>query len=202
MDLILSLCALVALSPVLFITALLVRLKLGSPIIFTQKRPGKNGIIFTLYKFRSMTDARDGSGELLSDELRLTKFGRMLRSTSLDELPELFNILKGDMSIVGPRPLLLQYLNYYTEKEKHRHDVCPGLTGLAQVSGRNFLKWEARLAKDVEYVNNITFLKDVKIILKTGLKVIKRLDISTNTGEVEGNLAEIRSTSNKITYDI
>lgn len=194
MDFFLSLCALIILSPVLLITAILVGVKLGRPIIFTQKRPGKNEKIFTLCKFRTMTEARDGNGEQLPDEVRLTKLGRMLRSTSLDELPELFNILKGDMSIVGPRPLLIQYLHYYTEEEKHRHNVRPGLTGLAQVSGRNFLKWDARLAKDVEYVNNITFLNDMHIILKTFYKVIKRLDISVDTCDVEGNLAEIRST--------
>jgi len=201
MDFILSLCALIVLSPVLLITAILVRVKLGSPIIFTQKRPGKNEKIFTLCKFRTMTDARDENGELLSDEVRLTKFGRMLRSTSLDELPELFNILKSEMSLVGPRPLLVQYLLSYTEEEKQRHDVYPGLTGLAQVSGRNFLNWDDRLAKDVEYVNNITFLNDINIILKTVLKVIKRQDISANTGDVEGNLAEIRCTGNKVTLN-
>lgn len=193
MDFLMSLCALIVFSPVLLIIALLVRLKLGSPIIFKQKRPGKNERIFTLYKFRTMTDARDENGELFSDGVRLTKFGRMLRSTSLDELPELFNILKGDMSFVGPRPLLVQYLLYYTEKEMHRHDAYPGLTGLAQVNGRNFLKWDDRLARDVEYVNNITFLNDLTIILKTVLKVIKRQDISANAGDFEGNLAEIRA---------
>ena len=201
MDFVLSLCALIVLSPVLLITAILVGVKLGSPIIFTQKRPGKNEKIFTLYKFRTMTESRGEKGELLPDEVRLTKFGRMLRSTSLDELPELFNILKGDMSIVGPRPLLVEYLLYYTEEERHRHDVRPGLTGLAQVRGRNFLKWDARLAKDVEYVNNITCLNDIHIILETAFKVIRRLDISANTVDVEGNLAEIRSTSNQITLN-
>lgn len=201
MDFILSLCALIVLSPVLLITAILVCVKLGRPIIFTQKRPGKNEKIFTLCKFRTMTESRGENGELLPDEVRLTKFGRMLRSTSLDELPELFNILKGDMSIVGPRPLLMEYLLYYTEEEKHRHDVRPGLTGLAQVRGRNFLKWDARLAKDVEYVNNITCLNDIHIILETAFKVIRRLDISANTVDAEGNLAEIRSTSNQITLN-
>ena len=154
LDFILSLCALIVLSPVLLIVAILVRVKLGSPIIFKQKRPGKDEKIFTLYKFRTMTDEKDENGNLLPDSERLTKFGKFLRSTSLDELPELINILKGDMAIVGPRPLLVEYLEFYTEEEKHRHDVRPGLTGLAQVNGRNNLKWDDRLAYDVKYVNN------------------------------------------------
>ena len=152
LDFILSLFAIIILSPVLLIVALLVRIKLGSPVIFKQKRPGLNEKIFTLYKFRTMTDAKDEHGNLLPDEIRLTKFGKLLRSTSLDELPELFNILKGDMSIVGPRPLLVNYLPFYSDVEKHRHDVRPGLTGWAQVNGRNFLNWDYRLKKDVEYV--------------------------------------------------
>lgn len=195
MDFILSLVGIIALSPVLLIVALLVRVKLGSPVLFKQKRPGLNEKIFTLCKFRTMTDERDDNGELLSDSVRLTKFGKFLRSTSLDELPELFNILKGDMSIVGPRPLLVQYLPYYTTKEKHRHDVRPGLTGLAQVSGRNFLAWDDRLGKDVEYVSSIRFLGDLSIIFKTVQKVLKRDGIAVNTNEIEGNLANMRQKS-------
>ncbi len=178
MDVILSLMAIIVLSPVLIIVAVLVRLKLGSPVLFKQKRPGLNEKIFTMYKFRTMTDEKDEIGEPLPDSVRLTKFGRMLRSTSLDELPELFNILKGDMSIVGPRPLLERYLSYYTDTEKLRHTVRPGLSGLAQINGRNNLDWDSRLRLDVEYVQNITFLIDLNIILKTFLKAIKREDIT------------------------
>lgn len=151
LDLILSLMALILLMPLMIIIGILVRINLGSPIIFKQKRPGKNEKIFTLYKFRTMTDKRDIDGNLLPDEYRLTKFGKFLRSTSLDELPELINIIKGDMAIVGPRPLLVEYLPYYTEEEKHRHDVRPGLTGLAQVNGRNALQWEERFSFDLQY---------------------------------------------------
>ena len=176
-DVVCSICALIMLSPIIVVTFLLVRIKLGSPVLFMQERPGKNGEIFKLYKFRSMTDARDENGKLLSDDIRLTKFGRLLRSTSLDELPELFNILKGDMSIVGPRPLLVEYLPYYTKEERHRHDVRPGLTGLAQINGRNTLTWEEKFAFDIEYVKDITFIKDVQIIFKTVKKVFKREDI-------------------------
>lgn len=192
LDFILSLFAIIILSPVLLIVALLVRIKLGSPVIFKQKRPGLNEKIFTLYKFRTMTDAKDEQGNLLPDEIRLTKFGKLLRSTSLDELPELFNILKGDMSIVGPRPLLVNYLPFYSDVEKHRHDVRPGLTGWAQVNGRNFLNWDYRLKKDVEYVNNISFLFDIKIIVNTVLIVLKKSDIATDTRTVESNFAEER----------
>ena len=149
-------------------------MKLGSPALFTQERPGKNEKVFKLYKFRSMTDERDKNGELLPDEIRLTRFGRLLRATSLDELPELFNILKGDMSLIGPRPLLVRYLPYYTKEERHRHDVRPGLTGLAQVNGRNALGWEDRFAYDLEYVNHLTFGMDIKIIAMTVGKVLKR----------------------------
>lgn len=173
-----ALLALIVLSPILCITALLVRTKLGSPILFTQDRPGKDGKIFKLMKFRSMTDARDEEGNLLPDDDRLPKFGRVLRSTSLDELPELFNILKGDMAVVGPRPLLIQYLPYYTQEERHRHDVRPGLTGLAQINGRNTITWKEKFAYDIEYVNNITFVNDLKIIIKTVGKVFKRSDIA------------------------
>lgn len=173
MDFILSLIAIIVLSPVLLVVAILVRIKLGSPVLFTQERPGKDEKIFKLYKFRTMTDERDKNGELLPDGMRLTKFGKMLRSTSLDELPELLNILKGDMSIVGPRPLLVKYLPYYTEYEKHRHDVRPGLTGWAQVHGRNSIKsWEERFGYDVDYVNDISFCRDVKIIFLTVKNVL------------------------------
>ena len=161
LDIILSGVALILLSPILLIVAILVRTKLGSPVIFHQERPGKDEKIFTLCKFRTMTDARDENGNLLPDSVRLTKFGKLLRATSLDELPELWNIFKGDMSIIGPRPLLVSYLPYYTEKEKLRHSVRPGLTGLAQVSGRNFIDWDRRIAKDVEYVENLTFAMDI-----------------------------------------
>lgn len=156
------------------IVAILVRIKLGSPVLFKQERPGKNEEIFKLYKFRTMTDARDKNGKLLPDEVRLTKFGRALRTTSLDELPEVFNILKGEMSLVGPRPLTIQYLPYYSEEERHRHDVRPGLSGLAQVNGRNFIDWDHRLAFDVQYVKKITFIGDLRIILQTALKFVRK----------------------------
>ena len=174
------------------IVAVLVRIKLGSPVLFKQERPGKNEEIFKLYKFRTMTDARDENGNLLPDEVRLTKFGRALRATSLDELPEVFNILKGEMSLVGPRPLTIQYLPYYSEEERHRHDVRPGLSGLAQVNGRNFIDWEHRLAFDVQYVKKITFIGDLRIILQTALKFIKKEDIAVDTNKVEPNFAEER----------
>jgi len=170
--------ALILLMPLMIIIGILVRINLGSPIIFKQKRPGKNEKIFTLYKFRTMTDKRDIDGNLLPDEYRLTKFGKFLRSTSLDELPELINIIKGDMAIVGPRPLLVEYLPYYTEEEKHRHDVRPGLTGLAQVNGRNLLEWDERLKKDLEYINSISVKNDLFIIFRTIINVIKRKDIA------------------------
>ncbi len=178
MDFILSLMAIIVLSPILIIVGVLVRVKLGSPVLFKQKRPGLNEKIFTMYKFRTMTDEKDENGELLPDSVRLTKFGKMLRSTSLDELPELFNILKGDMSIVGPRPLLERYLPYYTDTEKLRHTVRPGLSGLAQINGRNNLGWDSRLGLDVEYVQDITFFLDLNIILKTFFKAIKREGIT------------------------
>lgn len=173
-----ALLALIVLSPVILITAVLVRFKLGSPVIFKQERPGMNGNIFTLYKFRTMTDTRDVNGELLPDEERLTKFGKLLRSTSLDELPELWNIIKGDMSIVGPRPLIPEYLMYYTQEEKHRHDVRPGLTGLAQVNGRSFISWEEIFEYDLQYVSHITFIQDIKILLDTFKKVLERKNIA------------------------
>lgn len=174
LDFLLSLCGIVALSPVLLLLCILVRVKLGSPVLFHQERPGKNEKIFKLYKFRSMTDAKDSQGNLLPDEERLPRFGRILRSTSLDELPELFNILKGDMSLIGPRPLLVRYLPHYTEEERHRHDVRPGLTGLAQVNGRNALGWEDRFRYDLYYVEHLSFLMDLKIIGMTAGKVLKR----------------------------
>lgn len=179
MDFILSFIAIIVLSPVLLIVALLVRSKLGSPVIFKQKRPGLRGKIFTMYKFRTMTDERDEFGVLLPDGIRLTRFGRLLRNTSLDELPELFNILRGDMSVVGPRPLLVKYLPLYSEEQMHRHDVKPGLTGYAQVYGRNSLAWEERFELDVFYTRNITFLGDIKIILRTIKKAIKKEDIDS-----------------------
>jgi undecaprenyl phosphate N,N'-diacetylbacillosamine 1-phosphate transferase len=181
MDFILSLCAIIVLAPVLMIIAILVRIKLGSPVLFKQKRPGLNEKIFTLYKFRTMTDERNENGELLPDEIRLTRFGKFLRSTSLDELPELFNILKGDMSIIGPRPLLIQYLALYNKHQKRRHEVRPGLSGLAQVSGRNAISWEDKFELDVEYVDNISFICDWKIIFLTLKKAFMREDINSET---------------------
>ncbi len=184
--------ALVILSPVLAVTAVLVRIKLGKPVVFCQERPGKDEKIFKMYKFRTMTNTCDEEGNLLPDEKRLTPFGRMLRKTSLDELPELFNIFKGDMSIVGPRPLLCSYLPYYTEREKKRHSVMPGLTGLAQVNGRNMLAWDERLELDVRYAENITFIGDMKIIVRTVTKVFASEGIAVDTAVVEPNLAEER----------
>ena len=181
MDFILSLIAIIVLSPVMFVVAILVRIKLGSPVIFKHNRPGLNEKIFTLYKFRTMTDMKDEKGELLPNSVRLTKFGRILRSTSLDELPELFNILKGDMSIIGPRPLLIEYLQYYNDEQRYRHDVRPGLSGLAQVNGRNAITWEQKFDYDVEYVKNITFLLDVRLIIKTVLKVFKREGVNKSS---------------------
>ena len=180
LDIILSAFALIVLSPILAVTALLVRIKLGSPVIYKAKRPGKidpktgEEKIFCLYKFRSMTNAKDSEGNLLPDKERLTKFGRLLRATSLDELPELVNILKGDMSIVGPRPLGVKAVAYYTAEERHRHDVRPGLTGLAQARGRNSLSWEEKFAYDLQYIQNVSFLLDCRIILETVVKVLKR----------------------------
>ena len=180
-DFILSLVALIVLSPVFLMLAILVRAKLGSPVIFKQERPGLNGRIFTLYKFRSMSDARDENGNLLPDEVRLTRFGKILRSTSLDELPELVNILKGDMSIVGPRPLLVRYLPLYNEHQARRHEVRPGFTGYVQVHGRNAITWEDKFDKDVYYVDHVSFLMDWKIIFRTVLTVLKREGISSSS---------------------
>ncbi len=187
LDFILSLIALIILSPLILIIGILVRIKLGKPVIFKQKRPGKDEKIFILYKFRTMTDKKDEEGNLLPDSKRLTKFGKFLRSTSLDELPELINIIKGEMAIVGPRPLLVEYLPLYNEEQKHRHDVRPGLTGLAQINGRNTIDWEEKFKEDIEYVNNITFIQDTKIILKTVVKVFKRDGINQ-----EGNATMIK----------
>lgn len=178
LDIILSFFALVILAPLLLSVFLLVKIKLGSPVLFKQERPGLNGKIFIILKFRTMTDERDENGKSLNDSERLTSFGKILRSTSIDELPELINILKGDMSIVGPRPLLVKYLPLYNKEQRHRHDVRPGLTGLAQVNGRNAISWEDKFKYDVEYVNNISFLGDFKIILQTVLKVFQRADIN------------------------
>ena len=193
-DFILSLIAIIVLSPIYIIVAVLVRIKLGSPVLFTQDRPGKDEKIFKMYKFRTMTSDTDEQGNLLPDEVRLTKFGKALRSTSLDELPELFNILKGDMSIVGPRPLLVRYLPLYNEHQKHRHDVRPGFTGWAQCNGRNAISWEEKFDLDVFYVNHISFLLDVKIVFKTVKTVLCREGISSETS---ATMEEFRGTSNE-----
>lgn len=192
LDILLSLCILVLLSPVYAVLIVLVRIKLGSPVFFKQERPGLNGEIFTLYKFRTMTDARDKDGKLLPDKDRLTSFGKFLRSSSLDELPEFFNILKGDMSFIGPRPLLVSYLPYYTERESLRHTVRPGLTGLAQVSGRNFIDWDRRLAKDVEYVEGLSLRMDLRVLFLSVKVVLCRSDVAEDTNQSEGNFAQIR----------
>ncbi len=183
LDFLLSLIAIIILSPILLIVAILVRVKLGSPIIFKQERPGLNEKIFTIYKFRTMTDAKDKDGNFLDDAERLTNFGKKLRSTSLDELPELFNILKGDMSIVGPRPLLVKYLPYYNEHQKKRHLVRSGLTGLAQVNGRNAISWEEKFDLDVKYVETVSFRQDVHIVFLTIKKVLMKEGISSATSE-------------------
>ena len=198
LDLLLASIALIILSPFIGIIAILVRVNLGSPVVFSQERPGKinpktgKEKNFKLYKFRSMTNAKDENGNLLSDDIRLTKFGRVLRATSADELLELVNIIKGEMAIVGPRPLLVEYLPYYTEEERHRHDVRPGLTGLAQVNGRNAISWDKKLAYDVEYVSKITFLQDLKIILETVVKTIKKSDIQVGKDFKAGKFIDQR----------
>ena len=192
LDCFLSTGALIVLSPVLAVTALLVRTKLGSPVLFTQDRPGRNEKIFKLYKFRTMTDERDENGELLPDDVRLTKFGKALRATSLDELPELFNIIKGDMAVVGPRPLLVKYLPYYTKEEKQRHDIRPGLTGLAQINGRNTITWSEKFNYDIKYSNNISFSSDCSIIIGTISKVFKRSDILVGSEFTVGKLLDER----------
>ena len=199
MDFILSLLAIIVLSPVLGVTALLVRIKLGSPVLFSQERPGKDEKIFKMYKFRTMTDERDSNGNLLPDEDRLTKFGRILRKTSLDELPELFCILKGDMSIIGPRPLLVEYLPYYTDEERHRHDVRPGLSGLAQINGRNTITWEEKFAYDLKYINDISFFGDIKIIFLSVAKAINGSDIRVGKEFVVEKFIDSRKDNMKIT---
>ncbi|MBY7129345.1 sugar transferase [Bacillus sp. 8YEL33] len=201
MDFILSLIAVIVLSPVFFIVSLLVKTKLGSPVLFKQKRPGLDENVFMMYKFRTMTDERDEYGELLPDDIRLTKFGKFLRSTSLDELPELFNILKGDMSIVGPRPQLVRDMVFMTESQRERHTVLPGLTGWAQVNGRNAVVWERKLSLDLEYINNVTFLGDLKIILMTIAKVFKRDGISAEGMETAEDLGDYLLRKNKVTKD-
>ncbi len=178
LDLLLTAIALVGLAPLMAGVALLVRTRLGSPVLFTQVRPGRHGRPFRMVKFRTMTDARDAHGRLLPDEVRLTRFGRFLRSTSLDELPELWNVLRGEMSLVGPRPLLMQYLPLYSDEQRRRHDVRPGLTGWAQVNGRNQSTWDDRFAQDVWYVDHVSFALDVKILARTVLKVLKRDGVS------------------------
>lgn len=193
LDIICSGMGLIILSPLLLALAILVRVKLGRPVLFRQERPGKDERIFTLYKFRTMTNKQDAAGNLLPDSERLTKFGRLLRTSSLDELPELINIFKGDMSIVGPRPLLVSYLPYYSEREKKRHSVRPGLTGLAQVCGRNFLDWDKRLEKDVEYVEHLSFGTDMKVLKMTVQIVLgHQEEVAEDTNAVEGNFAKIR----------
>ncbi len=192
-DFVCALLGLIVLSPVMLITAILVRVKLGSPVIFKQERPGKNGKIFKLYKFRTMTDAKDENGELLPDDVRLTGFGKKLRSTSLDELPELINMLKGDMSIVGPRPLLVRYLPRYNERQARRHEVRPGFTGLAQVHGRNAISWEEKFEWDVKYVDHISFVQDWKIVFETIRTVLKREGISA---ENNSTMEEFMGTPN------
>ena len=179
LDLICSLAAVIVFGWLYLIVALLVRIRLGHPVLFTQDRPGKDEKTFKLYKFRTMTNAKDSNGELLPDEDRLTAFGKFLRSTSLDELPEALNIIRGDMSLIGPRPLVVEYLPYYTEREHHRHDVRPGLTGLAQIHGRNYVSWSDRFEMDLAYVNKITFLGDLKILLDTVVTVLRRENIET-----------------------
>lgn len=201
LDFTLSLIALIVLSPILLITATLVKIKLGSPIIFKQQRPGKNEEIFTLYKFRTMTDKKDEKGKLLPDEQRLTRFGKILRSTSLDELPELLNILKGDMAIVGPRPQLIKDMIFMTTEQRKRHTVRQGLTGLAQVNGRNNLTWEEKINYDLKYINKITFFEDCKIILKTIIKVFKREDIETEGMETAEDLCDYLLRTNKISEE-
>ena len=181
MDFLIAALSIIIFSPLLIILAILVRVKLGGPVIFKQERPGLNGKVFKLYKFRTMTDAKDENGNLLDDEYRLTNFGKKLRSTSLDELPELYNILKGDMSIVGPRPLLVKYLPLYNDEQKRRHDVRPGLTGLAQVSGRNAITWTEKFNKDIEYVDNVSFGLDISIFFKTIYCVLKKEGINSDS---------------------
>lgn len=193
LDFVLALLVIILLCWLYAIIAILVRIKLGSPVLFRQKRPGKDEKIFTLYKFRTMTDKRDKDGNLLPDDERLTKFGRALRKTSLDEIPEVCNILKGDMAIVGPRPLLIEYLPYYTDEEHHRHDIRPGLTGLAQVNGRNNLSWEQKFDNDLKYVKKVSFVIDWKIIIKTIVNVFTKKDIAVGKDFKQGKFIEQRN---------
>jgi len=190
MDIFISLVGVIVLSPVMVIVAILVKIRLGSPVIFKQERVGLNEKVFTLYKFRTMTNDKDENGELLPDSARLTKFGKVLRSTSLDELPQLFNVLKGDMSLIGPRPLLVEYLPFYSDYQRQRHNVRPGLSGLAQINGRNSITWEERFDLDVKYTHSITFIGDLRIIFLTIKKVLKRegiwFDESVSTNYFEG----------------
>lgn len=192
MDFVISFCAILVLSPILLLLTIIGAIVMGGNPFFTQDRPGKDEKIFKLIKFRTMTNAKDKDGDLLPDADRLTKYGLFLRNTSLDEIPEVINILKGDMSIIGPRPLLIEYLPYYNELEKHRHDVRPGLTGWAQVNGRNSISWEERFEYDVQYAANISFTFDLKIFFMTIKKVVFRSDVAEDTNAVEGNFAEIR----------
>lgn len=198
LDFVLSLLALIVLSPIMLVIYILVIIKLGRPAIFKQQRPGKDEKIFTLYKFRTMTDEKDSEGNLLPDEVRLTRFGKFLRSTSLDELPELINIIKGDMAIVGPRPQLIRDMIFMTEEQRKRHSVRQGLTGLAQVNGRNNITWEDKINYDLEYIQNITFLNDIKIILKTIGKVFKRSDIATDGMDTAEDLCDYLLRTKKI----
>ncbi|HJF83190.1 undecaprenyl phosphate N,N'-diacetylbacillosamine 1-phosphate transferase [Helicobacter pullorum] len=192
LDFILAFLLIIIFSPIILIVALLIKLKLGSPILFTQERPGLNGKIFRIYKFRTMSDERDSKGDLLSDELRLKGFGKFIRKSSLDELPQLFNVLKGEMSFVGPRPLLVEYLKLYNQEQAKRHNVKPGITGWAQVNGRNAISWEEKFKLDVYYVEHISFMLDCKILYMTFFKVLKRKDISSNT-----NITMEKFTGNK-----
>lgn len=199
LDILISGSAIILLSPVFLLVYLFVKKEIGTPVLFTQNRPGKDEKIFKLYKFRTMTQERDRNGELLPDELRLTKSGKLLRATSLDELPELINIFIGDMSLIGPRPLLVKYLPYYKDEERKRHDVRPGLTGLAQINGRNFINWEQRFEYDIKYVNKITFLVDLKIFLGTIFKVLKHEDVMENASQVDfKNLDDERKKQDEI----
>ncbi len=202
LDFIFSLIAIILLSPIYLIVAILVRVKLGSPVIFKQERPGKDEKIFKMYKFRSMTSKTDEEGNLLPDDIRLTSFGKKLRATSLDELPELFNILKGDMSIVGPRPQLVKDMIFMTDEQRKRHLVRQGLTGLAQVNGRNSITWEEKINYDLEYTNNITFFNDVKIIIKTIVKVFRKEDVSADGMETAEDLGDYLLRTKRITHEV
>lgn len=201
-DIVCALSAIIVFSWLYIIVAILVRINLGSPVVFKQPRPGRDGKIFTLYKFRTMTEKKDENGDLLPDDVRLTKFGRFLRSTSLDELPEAFNILKGDMSVVGPRPQLVRDMVFMTPEQQTRHIVRPGLTGLAQISGRNAISWEGKLSYDIEYIRDIKFITDVKIILMTVLKAfIKQEDISQDGFDTAEDFGDYLLRSNQIEED-